>query len=134
MGSHYKKAIFQDKTAQAIHGWHNKAKQNKKKKDKGAGDDSVSAGKSMLESMNGSSSGDHGSNQGFEFSLTASSRNLLSHLKLKSDTDPTQQRMQLLEVGEAGGSDESAWIMEEGSGAKHRADQDETGARCETLP
>ena len=129
MGSHYKKAIFQDKTAQAIHGWHNKAKQNKKKKDKFAGDNSVSAGKSMLESVNGSS-GD-GSNQGFEFSLTASSRNLLSHLKLKSNADPKQQ-MGLLEAGEAGGSD-SAWVMDDGS-AKHPADQYETGARCETSP
>ena len=131
MGSHYKKAIFQDKTAQAIHGWHNKAKQKKKKKDKVTGDDSVSAEKPMLESVNGSS-GD-GSNQGFEFSLTASSRNLLSHLKFKSDTDPGQQ-MELLqmEAGEAGRSD-SAWVMDDGS-VKHRADQDETGGRCKTSP
>jgi hypothetical protein len=132
MGSHYKKAIFQDKTAQAIHGWHSKAKQNKKKKDKVTGGDSVSAGKPMLESVNGSSGGD-GSNQGFEFTLTASSRNLLSHLKFKSDADPGQQMELLqLEAGEAGRSD-SAWIMDDGS-AKHRAHQDETGARCETSP
>ena len=37
MGTYYKKAIFQDKTAEAIHGWHHTAKQNRKKINKDGG-------------------------------------------------------------------------------------------------
>lgn len=32
MGSHYKKAIFKERTTRAIRGWHNKAKLNQKNK------------------------------------------------------------------------------------------------------
>lgn len=71
MGTHYKKAIFQDKTAEAIHGWHHTAKQNRKKINKDGG--SMTREKSVRGSMKLDS---EDSMRSCEFSVTESSRSL----------------------------------------------------------
>ena len=73
MGTNYKKAIFQDKTAEAIHGWHHTAKQNRKKINKDGGSMSMTREKFVRGSMKMDSAD---SMRSCEFSVTESSRSL----------------------------------------------------------